>query len=492
MKTSVVTDEFRQRYLEHPDHPGMFEGRAIVFEGPEDYHDRIDDPSLDIDEDCFLFIRNCGPVGYPGAAEVVNMRPPTKLIEKGIKALPTIGDGRQSGTSESPSILNASPEAAIGGNLAIVRTGDTVRLDLPNRRLDLLIPHEEIAQRQAELKRHPPKIPPSADAVAGDLPQHGGPALDRRLPRARGAAPQDRRDLRQPAAQPLRHAATFVLALALLAGPALAEDVAGRSGSGSARRGSPAPMRATSPPPSARSARRWRWPSSCPRTIRAGRPVPTIWASCCTRRAASARPCPTMPTRWRSATPPWGRPTRSTAQSLNNLAEALRTEGQRDEAERLHRRAIEIRRTRLAPDHPDLAESLNNLGVLLTEERRFDEAQALFDEALAIRVKALGEQHSAVAEVRSNLGALAFAQGDLREAEQRQREVLAIEEAVRGAGRPRGRVRVGQSGPGADGRGQGAGGGGAAGAGGGDSGGEPRRRSGWRPRRAATRWRWRW
>ncbi|MFL5332483.1 MAG: IlvD/Edd family dehydratase [Geminicoccaceae bacterium] len=161
MKTSVVTDEFRRRYLEHPDHPGMFEGRAIVFEGPEDYHERIDDPSLDIDEDCFLFIRNCGPVGYPGAAEVVNMRPPTRLIEKGIKALPTIGDGRQSGTSESPSILNASPEAAIGGNLAIVRTGDTVRLDLPNRRLDLLIPHEEIVQRQAEVKRHPPRIPPS-------------------------------------------------------------------------------------------------------------------------------------------------------------------------------------------------------------------------------------------------------------------------------------------------------------------------------------------
>ena len=161
MKTSVVTDEFRRRYLENPDHPGEFEGRAIVFEGPEDYHHRIDDPSLDIDEDCFLFIRNCGPVGYPGAAEVVNMRPPAKLIEKGIKALPTIGDGRQSGTSESPSILNASPEAAIGGNLAILRTGDRVRLDLPNRKLDVVISAEEIAQRQAELKRHPPKIPPS-------------------------------------------------------------------------------------------------------------------------------------------------------------------------------------------------------------------------------------------------------------------------------------------------------------------------------------------
>lgn len=161
MKTSVVTDEFRKRYLEHPDHPGMFEGRAVVFDGPEDYHHRIDDPALDIDEDCFLFIRNCGPVGYPGAAEVVNMRPPAKLIEKGIKALPTIGDGRQSGTSESPSILNASPEAAIGGNLAILRTGDKVRLDLPNRKLDVLIPPDEIAQRQAEWKRNPPKLPPS-------------------------------------------------------------------------------------------------------------------------------------------------------------------------------------------------------------------------------------------------------------------------------------------------------------------------------------------
>ncbi len=161
MKTSVVTPEFRKKYLEHPDHAGLFEGRAIVFDGPEDYHHRIDDPSLDIDEDCFLFIRNCGPVGYPGAAEVVNMRPPTKLIEKGIRALPTIGDGRQSGTSESPSILNASPEAAIGGNLAIVRTGDRVRFDLGRRRLDLMLTPEEIAERQAEVKKAPAKIPPS-------------------------------------------------------------------------------------------------------------------------------------------------------------------------------------------------------------------------------------------------------------------------------------------------------------------------------------------
>ncbi|MEO1017203.1 MAG: IlvD/Edd family dehydratase [Pseudomonadota bacterium] len=152
MKTSVVTPEFRGKYLEHPDHPGVFEGRAIVFEGPEDYHERIDDPSLDIDEDCFLFIRNCGPKGYPGAAEVVNMRPPTHLLKKGIKALPTIGDGRQSGTSESPSILNASPEAASGGNLAIIQTGDRVRLDLTKGRLDMLIDLDEIAKRRANVK----------------------------------------------------------------------------------------------------------------------------------------------------------------------------------------------------------------------------------------------------------------------------------------------------------------------------------------------------
>jgi dihydroxy-acid dehydratase len=161
MKTSVVTPEFKKKYLEHPDHPGLFEGRAIVFEGPEDYHERIDSDELDIDEDCFLFIRNCGPVGYPGAPEVVNMRPPTKLMEKGIRALPTIGDGRQSGTSESPSILNASPESAVGGNLAIIRTGDKVRLDMNSGRLDILISEQEIEQRRAELARNPLPIPPS-------------------------------------------------------------------------------------------------------------------------------------------------------------------------------------------------------------------------------------------------------------------------------------------------------------------------------------------
>ena len=161
MKLSVVTPDFRRKYLEVPEHPGLFEGRAIVFEGPEDYHHRIDDPALDIDEDCFLFIRYCGPKGYPGAAEVVNMRPPTRLIEKGIKALPTIGDGRQSGTSESPSILNASPEAASGGNLAILATGDRVRLDMTRKRLDVLLSPEEMAQRQAELTTRKLPIPAS-------------------------------------------------------------------------------------------------------------------------------------------------------------------------------------------------------------------------------------------------------------------------------------------------------------------------------------------
>ena len=161
MKTSVVTPAFRKKYLEHPDHPGVFEGRAVVFDGPEDYHARVDDPALEVDENSFLFIRYCGPVGYPGAPEVVNMRPPKKLIEQGIKALPTIGDGRQSGTSESPSILNASPEAAVGGNLAILETGDPVRLDVRNGRLDVLIPAEEIARRRARLAEAPAKIPPS-------------------------------------------------------------------------------------------------------------------------------------------------------------------------------------------------------------------------------------------------------------------------------------------------------------------------------------------
>ena len=152
MKTSVISKEFRDRYLVNPKDPNAFEGRAIVFEGPEDYHHRIDDPSLEIDEHCMLFIRGAGPIGYPGGAEVVNMQPPAALIKRGILALPCIGDGRQSGTSGSPSILNASPEAAADGGLAILKTGDRVRIDLNKGTADILIPEEELKRRQAELK----------------------------------------------------------------------------------------------------------------------------------------------------------------------------------------------------------------------------------------------------------------------------------------------------------------------------------------------------
>jgi dihydroxy-acid dehydratase len=154
MKTSVISEEFRVRYLSNPSDPNAFEGRAIVFEGPEDYHKRIDDPALNIDETCVLFMRGAGPVGYPGGAEVVNMRPPSYLIKKGIHSLPCIGDGRQSGTSGSPSILNASPEAATGGGLAILRTGDRVRVDLNRRSADILISKEEYDARRADLQGH--------------------------------------------------------------------------------------------------------------------------------------------------------------------------------------------------------------------------------------------------------------------------------------------------------------------------------------------------
>ena len=151
MKTSVISPEFRDRYLSDPKHPNMFEGKAVVFDGPEDYHHRIDDPSLAIDEYTMLFMRGAGPIGYPGAAEVVNMRPPDYLIKKGIHALPCIGDGRQSGTSGSPSILNASPEAAAGGNLAILRTGDRVRIDLNTGEANILISDEELKKRRDDL-----------------------------------------------------------------------------------------------------------------------------------------------------------------------------------------------------------------------------------------------------------------------------------------------------------------------------------------------------
>ncbi|WP_129776481.1 IlvD/Edd family dehydratase [Peristeroidobacter soli] len=152
MKTSVISDEFRARYLSNPKDPEAFEGRAIVFDGPEDYHARIDDPSLGIDEDTMMFMRGAGPIGYPGAAEVVNMRPPVNLIKAGIHNLPCIGDGRQSGTSGSPSILNASPEAAVGGGLALLKTGDRVRIDLRKGEANILISDEELNQRRQALK----------------------------------------------------------------------------------------------------------------------------------------------------------------------------------------------------------------------------------------------------------------------------------------------------------------------------------------------------
>ncbi len=152
MKTSVISTEFRERYLSNPDDPDAFEGRAIVFEGPEDYHDRLDDPSLNIDVNCMLFIRGAGPIGYPGGAEVVNMQPPAAMIKAGISSLPCIGDGRQSGTSGSPSILNAAPEAAANGGLAILKTNDMVRIDLRKGSANILISEEEVAKRYADLE----------------------------------------------------------------------------------------------------------------------------------------------------------------------------------------------------------------------------------------------------------------------------------------------------------------------------------------------------
>ena len=153
MKTSGISEEFRLRYLSNPKDPNAFEGRAVVFDGPEDYHRRIDDPSLKIDENTMLFIRGTGPIGYPGGAEVVNMQPPAALIKKGVHALPCIGDGRQSGTSGSPSILNASPEAAVGGGLALLKTGDPVRIDLEKGTANILISKAELAERRAALEK---------------------------------------------------------------------------------------------------------------------------------------------------------------------------------------------------------------------------------------------------------------------------------------------------------------------------------------------------
>ncbi|WP_409995381.1 IlvD/Edd family dehydratase [Rhizobium leguminosarum] len=148
MKLSVISDEFRARYLSNPDDLDAFEARAIVFEGSEDYHARINDPSLDIDEGCILVIRGAGPIGWPGSAEVVNMQPPDALLKRGVRSLPTLGDGRQSGTADSPSILHASPESAMGGAIAKLRTGDQIRVDIGRRRCDVLVPEHEWQKRE--------------------------------------------------------------------------------------------------------------------------------------------------------------------------------------------------------------------------------------------------------------------------------------------------------------------------------------------------------
>jgi dihydroxy-acid dehydratase len=153
MKTSVISKTFRERYLSKPNDPDAFEGTAAVFDGREDYVKRIDDPSLKIDENTILFMRGAGPIGHPGAAEVVNMQPPAALIKRGLTSLPCIGDGRQSGTSGSPSILNASPEAASGGGLALLKTGDRVRIDLRKGEANILISDGELAERRMELQK---------------------------------------------------------------------------------------------------------------------------------------------------------------------------------------------------------------------------------------------------------------------------------------------------------------------------------------------------
>jgi xylonate dehydratase len=178
MKTSVISDEFRQRYLSNPKDPNAFEGRAVVFDGPEDYHHRIDDPALEIDANTMLFIRGVGPIGYPGSAEVVNMQPPAALIKQGITSLPCIGDGRQSGTSASPAIINASPEAAAGGGLALLKTGDRVRIDLNRGSASILVPDAELLQRRSGLEKHggykyPPSQTPWQDIQRGMVDQLG-------------------------------------------------------------------------------------------------------------------------------------------------------------------------------------------------------------------------------------------------------------------------------------------------------------------------------
>ena len=198
MKTSVISEEFRARYLCIPGQEERFEGRAIVFDGSEDYHARINDPELGIDEHSILVIRGAGPVGWPGSAEVVNMQPPDALLRKGITSLPTIGDGRQSGTADSPSILNASPESAVGGGLAWLahRRYDTHRY----RRRHLRHAGQRCRDRCPQACRHPSDAA-EHDAVAADLSRDGGPVGGRRSDRGRRPIPQHL--ARDAATQPL-------------------------------------------------------------------------------------------------------------------------------------------------------------------------------------------------------------------------------------------------------------------------------------------------
>ncbi len=180
IKTSVISDEFRHRYLSRPGAEGRFDCSAVVFDGPEDYHDRINDPGLAIDSNSLLVIRGCGTLGFPGSAEVVNMQPPDALLRQGIRELPTLGDGRQSGTSASPSILNASPEAIAGGGLARLRTGDVVRIDLNERRVDALVPEAEWDSRSlTEWQQTPPTATPWQAIYRNHVGQlHTGACLD--------------------------------------------------------------------------------------------------------------------------------------------------------------------------------------------------------------------------------------------------------------------------------------------------------------------------
>jgi dihydroxy-acid dehydratase len=167
MKTSAISQDFARRYLSNPDDPMAFVCKAIVFDGPEDYHARIDDPGLQVDEDCLLVIRYTGTLGFPGSAEVVNMQPPAALLKRGITSLPTLGDGRQSGTADAPSIVNASPEAAAGGNLAILHTGDRIRVDLGKGRVDVLLSDQEILERRKAL--------PPRSKLPADVPENRTP-----------------------------------------------------------------------------------------------------------------------------------------------------------------------------------------------------------------------------------------------------------------------------------------------------------------------------